>query len=425
MNRLIFLICLFLFFLTTGASLLVSQAATTASSTDDGASAAGAMDGDRYGLSNGTFWRGRASEKAWWWQVEFDSPRLVGAIEQIVGDHPFVFHNAPRRYQWQGSLDGHHWFDLFAMLKTPEERIARMHRLRRPRLTRWMRMNVAEAAGDRPTLREVVFHEDPQARVSFPEWIVVVNVTDDGHLPGQGEEFIPLAQSVAPALRAQQILLTTLTPEFLSVEPKPLCVFLSGSFKDWCEVDRSHWRGTQSVMKQGRTPMWASCGGAQALGLISEYGVDRKWDCPHCPRSQGRATPLYGHIGHTAAKPCGEYSACVFERGPFQAKQVGVDPIFAGLSEEFTVMESHCGQLEWTPAGWDLVATSGAGTKTEVQCVRKTGTPIYAAQFHIEMTGAEENSKTLMRNFLTLARRWVAEGNRDTANPSRPSFIQR
>jgi GMP synthase-like glutamine amidotransferase len=69
-------------------------------------------------------------------------------------------------------------------------------------------------------------------------------------------------------------------------------------------------------------------------------------------------------------------------------------------------MESHCGQLEWVPKGWRLVATAGPGTQTKIQCLRLDGAPIYAAQFHIEMAGTPENSRRIMENFLRLARQW-------------------
>jgi GMP synthase-like glutamine amidotransferase len=82
------------------------------------------------------------------------------------------------------------------------------------------------------------------------------------------------------------------------------------------------------------------------------------------------------------------------------------DPVFNGLPERFNVMESHCGQIEWPPRGWTLIATAGTGTSTKTQCLRENNRPIYAAQFHIEMNGTPENSRTLMSNFLELARRW-------------------
>ena len=54
----------------------------------------------------------------------------------------------------------------------------------------------------------------------------------------------------------------------------------------------------------------------------------------------------------------------------------------------------------------DRDESAGQGTVTKVQCLRVDGRPIYAAQFHIEMAGTPENSRTIMGNFLKLARDW-------------------
>ena len=85
-------------------------------------------------------------------------------------------------------------------------------------------------------------------------------------LPGHGQEFIPLARSCAgwENVQAQQVWLGSFDEMFVGAEPRPLCAFLSGNFKDWCEIAREPWRGTEQVMKRGHLPMWASCGGAQA-----------------------------------------------------------------------------------------------------------------------------------------------------------------
>ena len=70
----------------------------------------------------------------------------------------------------------------------------------------------------------------------------------------------------------------------------------------------------------------------------------------------------HNHIGHTAQRPCGDYSACIFERGPHTVRVSTADPVFKQLPKEFRVMESHCGQIEWPPAGWTLIATAAEGT---------------------------------------------------------------
>jgi hypothetical protein len=159
------------------------------------------------------------------------------------------------------------------------------------------------------------------------------------------------------------------------------------------------------VLRSGRLPLWASCGGAQGLAILAEAGVDRPWDCPHCRDPAKPLLPIYTHLGHLGKRPCGDYSACVFERGPHRVRIDRRDPVLEGLEREFTVMESHCGQIEWPPAGWIRIATAGEGTTTITQCLRVKDRPIYAAQFHVEMPGAREASKVIMANFLALARK--------------------
>lgn len=378
----------------------------TASSSAAKYGASGASDGDRFSLARDSAWKGEPNAAGWWWQIEFAGPRTIGSILQVAGDHAFVFRNAPRQYTWQRSDDGTNWSNLIAIAN--EQRLFRIHRLARAVSTRFLRLNITAVGGEFPTLREVEFHTDPEAAISFPEWIVVVNSTHDPKLPNHGQEFIPLAKSVAGAseLQAQQVWLDVFNEDFLQVEPRPLCAFLSGSFKDWCEVNRETWRGAQEVLRNKNLPMWASCGGAQGLAILAENGVDQPWDCPHCRDSKHPKTPIYTHIGHTVQRPCGDYSGCVFERGPHWVRALTDDPAFRNLPREFQVMESHCGQIEWPPKGWSLIATAGRDTRTKTQCLRVNDRPIYAAQFHIEMEGTPETSKQIMSNFLAEARAW-------------------
>lgn len=394
------------------ALLIVSCASAaekvTASSSAAGYEASGALNGDRFSLERGSAWKGETNAARWWWQVEFAQPRTVGAILQVVGEHSFVFRQAPRRFVWQRSEDGMHWSDLPGTAITNEQRLYRIHRLASAVTTRFLRLDIATVAGEFPTLREVEFYADPQAAIAFPDWIVAVNVTHDSKLPNHGQEFIPLAKSAAggAALQAQQVWLDVFHEEFLKAEPRPLCAFLSGSFKDWCEVDRTTWRGVQEVLRNGNLPMWASCGGAQGLAILAETGVEKPWDCPHCRDAKNPRTPIYTHIGHTAQRPCGDYSACIFERGPHWVRAVTEDAVFRNLPREFQVMESHCGQIEWPPKGWSQIATAGRDSQTKTQCIRVNDRPIYAAQFHIEMEGTPETSKQIMENFLAVAKAW-------------------
>ncbi len=380
----------------------------TASSSEPGFGPAGAIDGDRFSSERTHAWQGAARATNWWWEARFDPPREIGAILQITGDHPFILRDAPRDYVWQWSNDNQDWHDLPTTQTTNEQRTFRLHRLERGKRVAGLRLRITGAQGPVPTLREVEFFSDPGEAVIFPDWIVAVNTTDRPGLPSHGQEFIPLARSCAgwEKLQAQQVWLGSFDEDFIRAEPRPLCAFLSGNFKDWCEVSREPWRGTQEVLRKKNLPLWASCGGAQGLAILAETGVDQAWDCPHCRDPLAPKTPIYTHIGHTGARPCGDYSACVFERGPQQVRQVTSDPVLQGLPAEFSAMESHCGQIEWPPQGWQLIATAGPGTKTKTQCLRLKDRYIYGAQFHIEMEGSPEVSRRLMGNFLTLSKQW-------------------
>jgi hypothetical protein len=381
----------------------------TASATAEGSAPAGAIDGDRFATEPAKLWYGKAGERTWWWKVRFPTERSVGAILQVVGDHELALRNVPRAYIWQSSRDGRSWTDLPETDVANERRIYRVHRLKKARLVRAMRILVREAGeGSTPAIRDVAFFDETKVPVPFTPWVVVVTTTGDKKVPGEGSAFVPLVRRCEgwAGTPAQNVWLGDFQPEFLTVEPRPVCAFLSGNFIDWCQQDRAHWRGVERVLQDGRLPIWASCGGAQGLAILAEHGSKSAWDCPHCRDLKAPRSPIYGHIGHTAKRPCGDYSGCVFERGLYNIVPTNDDPAFAGLPHEFRAVESHCGQIEWTPRGWELVATAGEGTLTKTQCVRLKGRPIYAAQFHIENAGAPDSSRTIMTNFLRMASEW-------------------
>jgi len=382
------------------------------------------VDGERFSAGAGSAWKGHPGAATWWWQVRFAKPRAVGAILQVVGDHEVVFRNAPKCYFWQTSRDGQTWEDLRETAVVNERRLFRVHRLKHARRVEFIRLRVDAAEGDFPTLREVEFYPSPAAKISFPDWTVVVDTTGNSKLPGEGLDFLRVARECKgwEKLPGQQVWLGDFDEAFLAAEPRPLCAFLSGNFKDWCQQERAHWRGVAEVLQHRNLPLWASCGGAQGLAILAETGVEQPWDCPHCRDPLHPKTPIYTHIGHTDKKPCGDYSACVFERGPHQVKLVARDPAFRGLPDEFTIMESHCGQIEWPPAGWLLVATAGQGSKTKTQCLRMKDRFIYAAQFHIEMKGTSENSRRIMGNFLDLAKDWGGYNPRGRPAPAPKPF---
>ena len=400
-----------LFFAIAKAPAAADAPRASASSEQDGSQAAGAADGDRFAHEGHHAWRGKAGEKTWWWQLAWNEPRNVGAILQIVGDDPLLLQNAPDKSVWQASLDGKAWTDLEETAIPAERRLYRLHRLKSPPRLKFLRLKIESARGDFPTLREVEVFAENDARVEFPDWIAAVSTIDRREWDRkmlEGRQFVPLARGCSgwEHLEAQFLWLDSFDEAFVSAEPRPLCAFLSGNLSDFCQKERAVWRGTQALLEKGNLPIWASCGGAQGLTILAEVGADKPWDCPHCRDPKAPKSPIYGHIGHTSNGPhkCGDYSACLFERGKQSVLQTADDPVFEGLPHEFEVMESHCGQIEYIPKGWAQIATCGKGGKTEMQCLRVKDRPIYAAQFHIEMAGTPETSRRIMGNFLQLAK---------------------
>lgn len=379
---------------------------STASSSADGSIPGGAVDGDRFSTSAPALWRGRPEEHAWWWQLEFPEPRALGAILQVHGDHPFAMRNTPRRYVWRISQDGKTWEDLPETATENERRMFRIHRLKEARRARWVRCVITTAEGDSPTLREVEFLADPHSQIAFPPWSVAVSTTtESSKVPGEGGRmFRSLARSCVgwEHLEFQNVWMGDFDPAFLKLEPRPLCAFLSGNFRDWCQQDRECWRGVAEVLRERAVPLWASCGGAQGLAILTETGIDKPWDCPQCRDPAHPLLPIYTHVAGSAKRACGDYSACVFERGRYTIRRLVDDPVFRGLPRDFPVIESHCGQIEWPPEGWELIATRGPGGKTKTQCLRLKDQLIYAAQFHIELDGTPDTSKTIMTNFLSM-----------------------
>ena len=378
----------------------------TASGTAAGFSASGAMDGERFSSEPNFAWKCNAA--AGWWRIQFLEPRQIGAILQVNGDDPHLLRNAPRNYVWQQSLDGQSWTNLAETVVCREKRMFHIHRLRRPITAGFLRLKIYVSEGDSPTLREVEFYSETDAKIEFDDWIVAISSSDDPKRREMGMPFVKLARQCEgwEKVPAQLIWHGDFDQPFVETEPRPLCVFLSGSLLEWCQCSREPWRGVQEVLRLRSLPIWGACGGAQILAILEETGVDQPWDCPRCRDPEIPLLPIYSHIGHTGTVPCGDYSQNLAERGKFKMKQVADDPAFDGLPEVFEIMESHVGQIAHVPEGWTRVVTKGPGALTVNQCIRVKDHPIYAAQFHIEMAGTPENSRKIMANFLREAQEW-------------------
>lgn len=390
------------------------------SGTAEGTSETGALDGNRMSTDSKSLWKGTKAQKAFW-QVTFPESREIGAILQINGDHPLALQNAARNYYWQGSLDGTSWKVLRETVTHHEKRLYRIHRLAEPVKVRHLRLVVNLTTGDAPTLREVEFFSEVDAKIPFDDWIVAISSHEDPDQPLVGKPFVQLARTCdgMENLPAQCLWHGDFDESFVSAEPRPLCAFLSGSYLEWCQCAREPWRGVEKVLKSRRLPMWGACGGGQILAILEVTGVDRPWDCPRCRDPNSPLLPVYSHIGHLGDSPCGEYDQNIWERGIYQMQITANDPVLEGVPEVFEIMESHIGQMDFVPPGWTRIITKGPGAHTINQGLRVNTAPIYAVQFHMEtFAKTHDVSRTIMSNFLREAKAWG--GYHPNATPLAP-----
>jgi len=392
--------------LPAATTLKVVHATASSAAADFPAKAA--VDGDRFSLDSGRQWKASLPQENASWTADLGAVVEVGSVLQVLGGSETTL-ESPVSYQWEASEDGQTWRPATDRIDG-DWRMYRILRFSNPVKARYIRITFYSVDRRAPALREIELYAERDAAIEFPEWIAAINSFEVASVDSC-DQFAALVHKCKDweSAPAQYLWHGRLSNDFAEAEPQPACMFFTGSFADWCQVDPATWKAVAALVELGRMPIWASCGGAQALGILADSGDLPKWDCPKCRDPLHPKTPIYGHIGGVDARlklQCGDYTNNLWERGPTMVRLARPDPAFEGLGEEFEVPEYHCGQLEYLPKGWDLIVTKARGGKTWMQCMKKRNTCIYAAQFHIEIEGTPESSLRIMTNFLNEARQW-------------------
>lgn len=138
-------------------------------------------------------------------------------------------------------------------------------------------------------------------------------------------------------------------------------VMVGGSGRYSCVGNCEDWysaacRTLETVLER-RMPLFASCWGIQALGSV--LGV-----------------PIVHDVQN---REIGTFEVHLTPEGQ-------ADPLFAGLPTSFSAQLGHQDRLSAVPPGATLLAWSD---RAPVQSFRLDGLPVYATQFHPEMTRAE------------------------------------
>jgi GMP synthase-like glutamine amidotransferase len=401
--------------------------ATSSSSSQIGYQSSGAYDQTRFAADLGQCWKGSYNENTWYWQIYFEQPKQIGSLLMIMGEPgqtnselQFYQLNAPLNYIWQYSNDETTWTNISETQVTNERRTFRIQRFNNEITAKYFRLSITDCIGLYPTIREIEFYSNTNSQISFDDWIVAVDITNEQDAPyGNTSWFIARARQCDnwTNVQGQQIWVDDFDEAFLYIEPYPMCVFVSGSFDEWCQVTREFFTGMQEVLVNGNIPMWGSCGGAQMMGLLLEPGCENRWDCPRCRVRENHNpawSPIYGYIGYknNSIEPlaCVSYSNNVYEIGDYLITQEVGDQALNGLTNPFYGYEYHCGQLNYLPAGWTQICGAGSDTLTQMQCFRRDDRYIYGAQFHIENDSSNSttnaNSVIIMTNFLNIAHNW-------------------
>ncbi len=130
-----------------------------------------------------------------------------------------------------------------------------------------------------------------------------------------------------------------------------------------------------------RRPVLGICGGHQALALA--HGA------PVGPVADVRAASA-------------SYDGMPKLRGTYTIRWLGdPDPLLAGVPEECDVVVSHVDEVKDIPSGFRLLAI---GDPCHVQAIRADRRPMYGVQFHPEKACHDPAGRTLLSNFVALAR---------------------
>ena len=287
----------------------------------------------------------------------FPGSRDVGAIVQIHGDHEFALRNAPRDYVWQTSQDGMTWEDLKETATDDERRTFRIHRLRsEPTGPMAEARSIASAEGDAPaSARGRVLWRPASRRSRFLPGRSWSAQPAQARFPARGApRFIawpgPLRAGVSSSFRTSGWVIST--SEFIAIEPRPLCAFLSGNFIDWCQQNRDHWRGTAAILRDWKPADLGLVRRGSGAGDPCRDRVDRPWDCPQCRDPEDPQLPIYTHIARLRPAQVRRLLRLCLRawavHDPAAFSRPGLPSV---CLTEFRAMESHCGQIEWAPEG--------------------------------------------------------------------------
>jgi len=172
----------------------------------------------------------------------------------------------------------------------------------------------------------------------------------------------------------------------LIAEIQPEFIILSPQGTPWCrytghravELQNFLWTLVAAV-EQMHVPVLGVCGGHQALSLA--FG--------------GKVGPI-----RAGEDDCMPYTRDR-QSGAVTLTQTSPDPIFAGIEDQFRIVQSHYDEVKALPTNFTLLAEDKVSPN---QIIRHRERPVYGIQGHPESSRSSNSPGTkLIRNFLDIA----------------------
>ncbi|MFC1721855.1 discoidin domain-containing protein [Patescibacteria group bacterium] len=273
----------------------------------------------------------------------------------------------------QSSTDGEKWRAIKGTA-TKNNRSYRNILNFKPVKARYFRLLISSFIGYAAQVNEMILYspgQPPVPKVPKEDYVLIIGNEHNGFtftdlakyveaLPGK------LKTVTVPCYEASMKMLQSLSR-------RPVAIILSGNNADYPDLPMFEYNGEFEIIRKTNLPMLGICAGHQYLAMA---------------------------YGYTRARSMGWFddSAMTSQKKLTRVKINKPDPIFKGMSKDFTAPEVHSWAVAEPAEEFVQMASS-----TYLQVQKSTKRFIYGLQFHPEIDVSYNHGKKVLENFLEMA----------------------
>ncbi len=319
-----------------------------------------------------TFWQSPPpGEKTNW--VQFD----LGTSKEVCRLWILSNFNEPdgwlKDFVLQSSSNGSTWKDI-TETRTKNNNTFRSIISFKPVKARYFRLFIKDFLGYAAQINEIILYSPGQPKVPQApnqDYVLIIGNEHNGYT---FTELAKKVESLFPKLKTLTIPYYEASLEMLhKLQKKPVAVILSGNNADYPNLPMFEHNGEFEIIRQTDIPMLGICAGHQFMAMA--YGYTRA-------RSMGWS----------------DISAMEPKSRMTKIKILKKDPIFQGISDNFTAPEVHSWAVADSAQEFEVIAKSDY-----VQVQKSTRRFIYGIQFHAEINVDYNHGKPFIKNFLKIA----------------------